>query len=59
MTCDGVRPEDLATEWAISGKELKDWLRKTYPREVEQHASNWYLTHAQVERARSRFGPKL
>jgi hypothetical protein len=58
MTCDGARPEDL-TSWAISGKFLRGWLRKTYPREAERHGTNWYLTHAQVERARSQFGPKL
>jgi hypothetical protein len=59
VTCDGSRPEDLATKWAISGKELRDWLRKTYPRDAQDHGANWYLTHEQVEKARRRFGPTL
>jgi hypothetical protein len=35
MSCDGTRAEDLATEFGISGKELRDWLREAYPRAAE------------------------
>ena len=59
MTCDGIRPENLARELGISGKELRDWLRKRFPRDASEHQTNWYLTHMQVTMARRRYGPKL
>lgn len=57
MSCDGTRPEELATEFGISGKELRDWLREAYPRAEDEHGTDWHLTHDQVQRARRRFGP--
>lgn len=57
MTCDGKRPEDLATEFGMSGKELRKWLRDRFPRDADEHGRNWMLTHFQVEIARRRFGP--
>ena len=33
MSCDGTRPEDLAKELAVPGLELRNWLRKRFPRE--------------------------
>jgi hypothetical protein len=59
MTCDGTRPEDLASELGMSGKTLRAWLRDRFTRESAHHGTNWYLTHAQVAAARRRYGPTL
>lgn len=59
MSCDETRPEDLARELGISGKELRDWLRERFPRSAPEHGTNWYLTHMQVAMARRRWGPML
>ena len=59
MTCDGTRPEDLARELAISGKELRAWLRQRWPRAVPEEGREWHMTHAQVQMARRRWGATL
>jgi hypothetical protein len=59
MSCSGTRPEDLATELGISGKELRAWLRERFPRDAAHWGTNWSLTHEQVQAARRRFGPTL
>ena len=57
MTCDGLWPEDLANEFAISGKTLRAWLRREFHRGLEDHGSPWILTHDQVSASRRRFDP--
>lgn len=59
MVCDAMRPEDLARELGISGKELRAWLRKQFPHDAGDHGTNWHLTHTQVTMARRRFGATL
>jgi predicted site-specific integrase-resolvase len=59
VSCDGMEPEDLARDLAISGKELRKWLRERFPREVQEHGKRWRLTHAQVQAARRRWGATL
>lgn len=59
MSCDGMRPEDLARELGMSGKALRDWLRQRFPREAAEHGTHWFLTHSQVSMARRRWGPTL
>lgn len=59
MSCDGTRPEDLATKLGMSGKELRAWLRERFPRESAEWSTNWHLTHQQVQAAIRRYGPKL
>ena len=59
MACDETRPEELAAELGISGKTLRAWLRERFPRGASERGTNWYLTHAQVSIARTRFGPTL
>jgi phage antirepressor YoqD-like protein len=54
-TPQGTRPEDLAKELGITGKQLRGWLRQTFPRPAEQKRSSWYLTEQQVEAARTRY----
>jgi hypothetical protein len=59
MTCDGMRPDDLARELGMDGKDLRGWLRQRFPRSAPEHGTNWYLTHQQVSMARRRWGPTL
>ncbi len=59
MACDEKPPEELAAELVISGKTLRAWLRKRFPRGESERGTNWYLTHAQVAIARTRFDPTL
>jgi hypothetical protein len=54
-----MRPEDLATDLGMSGKTLRGWLREQFPRGENERGTNWYLTHAQVLMARTKFGPIL
>lgn len=58
MSCDGREPEDLARELGISGKELRNWLRESYPRDFREHGRRWYLTHQHVQRVQRRWGPQ-
>jgi hypothetical protein len=50
-----MRPEDLAREFGISGKTLRGWLRREYPRPPGEHGAMWELDSAQVEAARARW----
>lgn len=51
-----MRPEDLAGEMGISGKRLRAWLRERFPRSPAEHGTKWYLSHAQVSAAKTKFG---
>jgi hypothetical protein len=51
-----MTPDDLANELGVSGKTLRAWLRKTYPRAGHEFHTRWLLTGAQVVAARHRFG---
>lgn len=50
-----MKPEALARELGISGKTLRAWLRKRYPRSAAARYQRWVLTGSQVEAARRRF----
>lgn len=50
-----MRPEELAKELGVSGKTLRGWLRKRFPRSAAEKSKWWTLTSAQVETARQRF----
>lgn len=50
-----MAPEELAAELGISGKHLRNWLRKTYPRSPSESYQRWSLDARQVERARAYF----
>src|SRR5262245_4451356 len=52
-----VRPEDLAKELGVNGKQIRAFLRATFPRPTEQKRSSWYLTEQQVKAVRDRFTP--
>jgi len=53
-----IRPEDLAKELGISGKLIRAWLRKTYPRAADQKRSSWFLTQKQADAVRAHWAPK-
>lgn len=42
------RPEDLAATLGISGKVLRAYLRKTYPRPASAKGSTWVLSQKQA-----------
>lgn len=50
-----MKPETLARELGISGKTLRAWLRRRYPRSATARYQRWQLSDAQVEAARRRF----
>jgi predicted site-specific integrase-resolvase len=42
------RPEDVAATLGISGKVLRAYLRKTYPRPASAKGSTWVLSQKQT-----------
>ncbi len=53
-----MRPEKLAAKLGISGKTLRAWLRRTYPRKPVLKGVSWILTDEQIQAARARWGPR-
>lgn len=58
MVCDETRPEDLAAQLGIPGKTLRAWLRREFPRSPGEHGTNWYLSHADVSAAKTKYGQR-
>src|SRR4051812_3840235 len=50
-----TRPAALAAELGVAGVTLRNWLRATYPRDLEQRGTSWLLTDDQVASARAEF----
>src|SRR5689334_13926085 len=50
-----MRPNDLAEELGIDGRQLRGWLREAYPRRASERGASWELTEEQVLAARARF----
>jgi hypothetical protein len=50
-----MTPDELAGELEISGKTLRAWLRRTYPRHDVDESTRWLLTHDQIAAARNRW----
>lgn len=50
-----TRPEDLATQIGVSGKIVRGFLRRTFPRPANAKGSTWILTPAQVKATRAHF----
>ena len=50
-----IRPEQLAKELNVSGKQIRAFLRSEFPRPQEQKRSSWILTKAQADAVRARF----
>lgn len=51
-----MEPETLARELGITGKTLRSWLRRTYPRHPGLKGAPWELRTDQVAAARAHFG---
>lgn len=47
-----TRPEDLAKELGISGKQIRAWLRRTFEHEKR---TSWLLSAKQAEAVREHF----
>jgi hypothetical protein len=50
-----MRPNDLAEELGIDGRQLRGWLRDVYPRPATERGAGWVLTVEQIAAARARF----
>ena len=54
-----MRPNDLADELGIDGRQLRGWLRDAYPRPTTERGAGWVLTADQVAAARERFAGRV
>jgi len=52
------RPEELATELGLSGKVVRSYLRRTFPRPVEAKGSTWVLNAEQRDQTIEYFAAK-
>ena len=53
-----IRPEMLASELGMSNaKQIRAFLRATFPRDDSEKRSSWILTEKQAEAVRARFAP--
>lgn len=48
-------PNEVAADLGVTSKQLRDWLRATYPRRDDEWHSRWYLTSDMVSSAREHF----
>jgi predicted site-specific integrase-resolvase len=53
-----MTPNQLADELGVSAKVLRAWLRRTWPRTVGEHGTEWELTIEQIKAARTKWGGK-
>jgi len=50
-----IRPEELAKELGISGKQIRAYLRAEYPRSAKEKNTSWNLNAAQAKKVREHF----
>jgi hypothetical protein len=50
-----IRPEQLAVELGVSGKQIRAFLRQTYT--DHQKRTSWLLSSAQADAVREKFAP--
>lgn len=48
-------PEELAEELGVSGKSIRSFLRREYPRDDLEKRAPWHLDEDQVEKVESHF----
>ena len=48
-----MSPDELAAELGISPKTLRAWLRRNFPRPVDEKNSSWHLTAEHIAAARA------
>ena len=51
------RPEDLAKELGVSGKQIRAFLRSEFSRGPEAKGTSWTLTAEMADKVRARFVP--
>jgi hypothetical protein len=49
-------PEELATALGVQGRDVREWLRKEYPRPDIEYRTRWQLTEAMAAAAHDHFG---
>lgn len=52
------RPEQVALELGVSGKLVRSFLRRTFPRPIEAKGSTWVLTAEQRDATLEHFRAK-
>jgi len=52
-----IRPEMLASELEVSGKQIRAYLRKEFPRTKETKNTAWELNAKQADAVRNHFTP--
>lgn len=50
-----ARPEELAKELGVSGKQIRAWLRTQFPDHAKR--TSWLLNMEQADAVRARFTP--
>lgn len=50
-----IRPEALANELGVSGKLVRQYLRKSFARPVEAKNTAWVVTNEQADQTREHF----
>jgi hypothetical protein len=58
MTKNTHRPEDVANELGVSGKLVRAFLRRTFPRPIEAKGSTWVLSNEQRDAVIEHFAAK-
>jgi hypothetical protein len=53
------RPEELAARLGLDGRRVRDFLRRTDPREESERGSAWYLPPEQAQRVLDEFGDEI
>jgi transposase len=58
VTAKTYRPEQIADALGISGKVVRAYLRRTFPRPIEAKGSTWVLSEDQATNALEHFKAK-
>jgi hypothetical protein len=58
MSKSSYRPEEVANELGVSGKLVRAFLRRTFPRPVEAKNSAWVLSNDQRNAVIEHFAAK-
>lgn len=53
-----IRPEDLAKEIGVSGKVVRAFLRRTFPRKVEAKGTSWTVDAQVAKTTREHFAAR-
>jgi hypothetical protein len=56
MTCDGMRPDEIARRVNRTGRTVRAWLRHRWHEQMPGQGGEWYLRHDQVQETLAHFG---